>query len=234
MRALVVLLVSAVATSLTACSEPSAPDTDAAPVHVHTDDHEHGGHEAGHQGHDEMLGALLVEAGDLPAGYVEGMAHHASTSAPARIRSGCAPLADVIGEPASRSTRHPQAHAMFSKSHFGPQLTETVIELGSPEAAQAAAGSFAQSPRRCRVYRQAAHGPGAFRYDVREHVAPAGAPAGHVVRLVARGADFEGIHWDVWVTARGSRLVAVALRSARGGSSVDLLPAVDAALARLT
>ena len=96
---------------------------------------------------------------------------------------------------------------------------------GALERLRAAAGM-------CPVYEQAASGPGARRYAVAPFTPPGPVPDGVGVRLTALGRDFRGITWDLWATRQGGLLVAVAVRSALGGSTEDLAPAVRAALAR--
>ena len=48
----------------------------------------------------------------------------------------CEPLAEILStHPAVQQQSHRQATATFTKSHFGPTITETVVDYGRFEAA---------------------------------------------------------------------------------------------------
>lgn len=222
---------------LAACA-PASPDQEESaggPEHNHaTHDHEGeggSGAEDGHADHAE-LSESLVRAGDLPAGYRSGAGHHhavpAADAAPS-VPAACLPLAQAIGTHSSVLAPHPQARVSFSKSHFGPEISEAVIDYGDAGEARAAAGDLANVADTCRTYEQAPTGPGAHRYSVSQAPLPAAVNDGSLVHLRAQGSDFEGIGWDVWSTPVGSRLLVVALRTAKGGTSQDLAAAVAAA-----
>ncbi len=212
-----------------ACSadgEPSAAG--AAPTSE--DEHGHGAH--------GELASVLVTRDDLPAGYRQGAGHHHASGArlaPPRTSAACAPIAEVIGtHPSVLQTEHPQATVSFSKGHYGPQVTETVIDVGDPVSASAAVERIRTAGVECRRYVQSTSSIGANVYAVADGEGLRVGGDSVTLRLHAVGADFKaGINWDLWVAQDGDRLVAVTLRSALGGDNADLTAAVDAAMGRL-
>ena len=182
------------------------------------------------------LPAALLTAADLPDGYRSGAGHHqdgAATAAP-NDDPACAPIGELIGtHPSVLRTDLPQVSVSFTKSHFGPEVTETIIDYGDQASARSALTRFQRSGTRCGRHTQSTSPIGANIYTVHPGQPVKGAPGGRTVRLTAVGADFDGLNWDVWATRVGSRLVAVSLRSAVGGDNDDLAPAVSAALAKL-
>lgn len=222
-----------------ACSadgEPSAVEA------ASTAEDQHGHGAAGsHGGHGERASALVTSA-DLPAGYREGAGHHHASGArlaPPRTSPACAPIAELIGtHPSVLQTEHPQASVSFSKGHYGPQVTETVIDVGDPVSAAAAVERVRTAGVECRRYVQSTSSMGANLYAVTDTVADVeririGGDS-VTLRLQAVGAAFKaGINWDLWVTAVDEQLVAVAFRSALGGGNADLTAAVEAAMGRL-
>jgi len=232
------------------CSaDPKSEDASASqgPRHIHAT-HEHPGedqvdagpgheHGEGHSSHHSprRLTAALLRASDLPAGYIVGGGHHSTTTGgPApQTAGGCGDLAQLIGTHPAVATPHPHVEATFAKSHFGPEIKQRIIDYGAPQNAQDALAAMAQISTSCPVYEQQRAGPGVDRYRVSPGGPIPGATGGTTVHLEAMGSDFAGIHWDLWVAGSDGRLIAVSLRSARGGSSVDLAPAVTAARAKI-
>lgn len=223
--------------------------------HRHSDEHQHE-----HEHEHGSVGSALLTSADLPSGYRAGHAHAVEVTGSAQVAPGCAPLARLLrphldmhthpdGDPAgshgssagamrmSSSDDGHQASAAFSKGHFGPTITERVVDLGGYAAAERAVTEVARSAGTCRRYEHSSSSIGANRYAVRRLAAPGNAPAGHYLRLTAVGADFRGasggITWDVWVHDCEGMLVAVTFRSALGGDNVDFAPAVDAVMQRL-
>lgn len=231
---LVCALVGGLAVGCRADSEsfdpPGAGPSESAAVHVHSDDHHHGEHVS-----PAALRRTLLTANDLPDGYVAGAGHHhavATGSAPP-VPEECSPLAEVLGDhPAVQQTVHPQATASFSKSHFGPTVTEIVIDFGDREQAAAALARLERAARECTEYVQAVDAPGANAYRVLRETSVEGLPDGARASLEASGADFAGISWEIWASSVGSRLVGVSLRTARGGKPTDLPAVVLAAVER--
>lgn len=230
--------------SLPGCMAGTDPDESArdTSVHIHaTHGHtgaEHSRRHGAHRSHDApgALSGLMVRAGDLPAGYRSGAAHHQDVAVAdelPRLREGCGAIAGLISNHPAYRSPHPQVRRVFTKSHFGPEISETVIDIADEDEAAAESERFADAVSGCGTYVQYAGGSGATRYDVRPRPALPGIDRGYLLRLDALGSDFVGIHWDVWVDTVGERVVAVSLRSARGGTSEDLAPAVRAALERL-
>ena len=212
-----------------ACSadgEPSAAEAAA----TSEDQHGHGAH--------GELASVLVTSADLPAGYRQGAGHHHATGArlaPPRTSAACAPIAELIGtHPSVLQTEHPQATVSFSKGHYGPQVTETVIDVGDPVSAAAALERVRTAGVECRRYEQSTSSIGANVYAVTDGDELRAGDDSATLRLHAVGADFKaGINWDVWATAVDSQLVAVTFRSALGGGNADLTAAVNAAMGRL-
>lgn len=193
------------------------------------------GHEAGHGSHLEptALTAMLVHASDLPEGYTAGAHHAAPTGSAPSVGDACAPIADLIGTHPSVESAHPHAETSFSKSHFGPQVTETVLDLAEPEAASDAVSALAAAGTDCERYEQLGSGPGVTAYDVAPARLPDGISSGTTLRLDARGSDFTGISWHLWADDVDGRLVAVSLRTAKGGNAEDLTPAISSAMSAL-
>jgi hypothetical protein len=239
------------ATACEAQQEPADPaaqgdesQDDAMEGMSHGDDEDHGSsgqhggqHDGQHDEHDSVsLSRDLVAPADLPTGYRTGAAHlHADPGAAApKVDQACAPIAELIGtHPSVHQTKHPQATATFSKGHFGPLVTETVIDYGATSSAQEAQDRVERSGQECGRYVQSTSPIGANIYDVQSQVPDWTGPEGSTIRLSAVGSDFDGLHWDVWVTRSDSRLVAVSLRSVAGGSNEDLAPAIAAARAAI-
>ena len=224
------LLAVPVGSACSADGEPSAAEATPGSEDQH-------GHGASHGAHGE-LASVLVTRDDLPAGYRQGAGHHDTSGArlaPPRTSADCAPIAEVIGtHPSVLQTEHPQATVSFSKGHYGPQVTETVIDVGDPVSAAAAVERVRTAGVECRRYVQSTSSIGANDYAVTPQDGLETEADSVTLRLHAVGADFKaGINWDVWVTAVDSQLVAVTFRSALGGGNADLAPAVQAAMRRL-
>jgi hypothetical protein len=184
------------------------------------------------------LTATLLTRKDLPSYpsfYAKGVGHHQTDrdAAAPKVGPACAPVAELIGtHPSVHQTRHPQAAVTFTNGHFGQQVSETIIDYGDTSSAQQARDRFERAGRECGRYVQSTSPIGANVYTVKSEVPRWNGPEGSTLRLEAVGSDFKnGLNWDVWVTRSDSRLVAVALRSALGGSNDDLRPAVVAARA---
>lgn len=214
-------------------SEDDAADDDAASGQQ--DHGSHGEHGAGQSS--AAVTADLVRGGDLPQGYRKGAGHlHSDPDAAApTVSESCAPIAELIGtHPSVRQTEYPQAAATFTKGHFGPQLTEVIIDYGDASSAGQALDRVERAGQNCGRYVQSTSPIGANTYTVKSSVPGWTGPDGTTLRLTATGSDFKALNWDVWVTRAGNRLVAVSLRSVAGGSNVDLAPAIDAARAALS
>jgi len=243
------VLAALLVSSAAACDAQEASDAHTAHGgSVHDDDAMAGmSHGEGEKGHGSganhggghgvtALSPFLVAAADLPTGYRSGAGHvHGDQSAAApKIGQDCAPIAELIGtHPNLGQSEHPQATATFSKSHFGPLLTETVIDYGAVAPALRAKDRIERASRACERYVQSTSAIGANVYDVASQVPDWSGPEGNTFRLSAVGSDFEGLNWDVWVARVNTRLVAVSFRSVAGGSNEDLAPAIDAARAAL-
>ena len=205
----------------------------------HNDESGHGsGHASGHgASHDAAaLDPALVGVADLPAGYRKGAGHlHTpSTAAAPDLGPGCAAIGELIGTaPSVQQREHPQASATFTKGHFGPQVTETLIDYGDEASAAEALSRVERSSEECDRYVQSTSPVGANAYTVRSSVPGWSGPEGTTLRLTAVSSDFEGLHWDIWVTRADSLLAAVTLRSVAGGSNEDLAPSINAARAAL-
>ena len=130
-------------------------------------------------------------------------------------------------------TQHPELSTSFSKSHFGPQLAQKVIDYGGFAPASEALERVRRAGESCERYVQSTSPIGANSYLVRPLEAPRGAGPGTYLRLEAVGRDFQGIHWDLWVHDCDKLLTAVSFRSARGGDNADLWPAIDAVMQKL-
>lgn len=181
------------------------------------------------------LPATLLTVPDLPEGYRAGHQHGVTSPSAPRNASACRPLGELVGtHPSLLQTKHPQVSTSFSKSHFGPEVTQTVIDYGTAPAAQAAYTRFRDARTDCARYTQSTSPIGANRYRLTPGPDVPGVTRGSTVRLDAVGRQFDGITWDVWVAPIGTRLVAVGFRSAKGGDNDDWAPAVRAALERLS
>lgn len=188
----------------------------------------------------DALSAALVGTADLPRGYHAGAHHQVTSGPPPHIPATCAPIGEVLGTHRSvQQQTHPQASVSFSKSHFGPQLTETIIDYGQEAAAVAALEDLQRASHRCGRYVQSTSRPGANTYTVRPTPdAHRGHPGHHghdsiALRLAAVGQQFPGLHWDVWATHADGRLAAVAFRSVPGGDNHDWHTAIPTAQAAL-
>ena len=231
------------AIALTGCSaqgEESPPRTTAtAASAADSQPDEPTGHGKGHGGHaghlaPKELSAALITAADLPDGYRRGAGHHhadpASLATP-QVPAGCLPIAQLIGtHPSVLQSEHPQARISFSKGHYGPQFTQTVIDLGGVDAASVAFERVRSASESCDRYVQSTSPTGAQTYTVEPGEPLQVGQAGVSLRLDAVGSDFDGLYWDLWVSRSRGRLVAVAHRSALGGDNDDLVPAVTGAI----
>ncbi|MDQ3615034.1 MAG: hypothetical protein M3393_00070 [Actinomycetota bacterium] len=213
-------------------SEDDAADDDAA-----SGQQDHGSHGEQGAGHSSAaVTADLVRGGDLPQGYRKGAGHlHSDPDAAApTVAKSCAPIAELIGtHPSVHQSKYPQAAATFTKSHFGPQVTEAIIDYGDASSAGQALDRVERAGQNCGRYVQSTSPIGANTYTVQSSVPGWTGPDGTTLRLTAMGSDFKALNWDVWATRAGNRLVAVSLRSVAGGSNVDLAPAIEAARAAL-
>jgi hypothetical protein len=195
------------------------------------DGHHTGGHHSGD------FADSLLRAEDLPEGYTSGGHHHvqpaARLAAPA-VPEECAPIAELIGEhPSVRQTAHPQVGVAFSKSHFGPQLSQTIIDVGGFAEAAAARERVAAAVEECDRYVQSTSSTGATTYRVTSLPTPQDAEDGVYFRLEAVGSNFTGISWDVWAHDCEGTLTAVAFRSAKNGDNDDFWAATHAAMDRM-
>ena len=210
---------------------------DDGPEMSHGDGHEQGQgpdgrHSTRHHAGSAALAADLVSAADLPEGYTAGAAHHQASSddAAPTVDPACTPIAELIGtHPSVRQDRHPQASVSFTKSHFGPELSETIIDYGADAAAAEALERVVRASKACDRYVQSTAPTGANTYTVAPAEALQDGPNDTAIRLEAVGSDFDGLYWDIWVTQSGSKLVAVAFRSVPGGDNDDLAAAIPAA-----
>lgn len=214
----------------------SHPSTNAPDAHGGEHD-EHGGDAEGHGGHQgsAALSAVLVDAADLPDGYREGHAHAAPTAdAAPDVDAACAPIAELIGQhPDVRQDVHPQARTSFSKSHFGPEISETVIDYGSESAATEALDALRQAGEECDRYVQSLAPVGINSYAVEPGNVPPGDGEAVSLRLDAVGSDFDGLYMDLWATRVDDRVVAVGFLNARNGTNDDLHAAIPAVMSAL-
>lgn len=201
----------------------------------HGEGSEDGHHTGGH--HSGAAEDNLLRASDLPEGYTTGGHHHVQPAvqlAAPPVPEECAPIAELLGEhPSVRQTAHPQVGVAFSKSHFGPQLSQTIIDVGGFAEAAAARKRVATAVEECDRYVQSTSSIGATTYRVTELPTPADAEEGVYFRLDAIGDDFTGISWDVWAHDCEGTLMAVAFRSAKNGDNEDFWAATHAAMDRM-
>lgn len=189
----------------------------------------------GHQGPGPAIAPALVTEAELPDGYREDAAHHMTMSedgAP-QVPASCAPIAQIIGAfPSIRQDEHPEATRSFGKGHYGPSITETIIDYGDKAAASKALSRLDAASENCDRYAQSSSPIGANRYTVKPSENEE--QASTALRLNANGSDFRrGINWDIWAIQDGGRLVAVTFRSALGGDNDDLYEAFPAAISAL-
>ncbi len=229
-------------TAVTGCSGSGTedPERGASSTRAHHDHSSHDHHADDGDGSNESSGthaslatlrASLLRPADLPTGYLSG-SHHEQTEHASYVRAapGCAPLALLLREHhATHDSHHPEVSASFSKSHFGPQITQKVVDYGTAGAAQAALDDLQATRSDCARYVHSTSSIGANEYAVKP------GPrmryrSGVSLRLTAVGEDFAGINWDVWSTRAGARVMTIAFRSAPGGDNADLAPVVSAAL----
>lgn len=184
---------------------------------------------------------MLVATADLPPGYHAG-GHHDTTAGGAAppVPDACAPIGELLGShPTVRQHAHPQASVSFSKSHFGPQVSETIIDYNDPAVAAAALSAVQEASRACGRYVQSRSPVGANTYTVSPTPGAHRHHPGHhghdsiALRLAAVGAQFDQLFWDVWVTRADDRLVAVGFRSVPSGDNSDWHAAIAAAQAAL-
>lgn len=185
--------------------------------------------------HRELSGLLLAES-DLPKEYTAGGGHHhdagASEAAP-QLEEACSPIAELIGtHPSVQQTNHPQASVSFSKSHFGPVVTQTIVDYGSQESATEALARFRGSGESCDRYLQSTSPIGANAYEVEPGQGVGDVERGTFVRLAAVGADFDDLYWDVWAVQSGDQLLALSFRSVPGGGNQELATVIDAAMSK--
>lgn len=203
----------------------------------HDQGHRSDGPSNGHQPGPAVLAADLLSAADIPEGYAAGTAHHqvsASDAGPPKVDPACAPIAELIGtHPSVRQHQHPQASVTFTKSHFGPELSETIVDYGAEAAAAEAFERVVRSSKACDRYIQSTAPTGANIYTVAPTEPLQRGPRAAAMRLDAVGGDFNGLHWDIWLTQSAGTLVAVAFRSVPGGDNDDLAAAIPAAMSAL-
>lgn len=194
------------------------------------------GHSEGHQTSDADLEPFLLDLGDVVEGYLAG-AHHQGVytpTGPFTLAAECLPIAELIGtEPSVQQDEHPEARLGFTKSHFGPQLSETIIDYGDDAAASQAMERVESAIEECDLYRQSMLPVGATLYDVEPLRFVSVGDASTALHLDARGADFRDVFWDLVVARSGSYVVAVGFRSAFGSTIGDLRQAVPAAVDKL-
>lgn len=180
---------------------------------------------------------MLLTDKDVDDLYVVGTGHgHGGKSDKAlELADACLPIAHLIGEdPSVQQDVHPQARTAFVKSHFGPLLSESIIDYGNAATATKALAAVEQAAEQCDEYRQAAVASGANRYRVSatEPAAPVG-DAATGVHLDAVGADFEKVAWDLTVVQQDQFLVTVGYRTSVGGEPTELRTVVPTAVKKL-
>jgi len=239
--------------ALVGCTQQTASDdvpaidhqsTDSGAMQSH-DEHEEHGDSAGHGVHrehgehgehgeygDSTAASLLLSPADLPPLYVEGHAHEGE--APPKVGEqpkACTTFDDLLGTEHVHS--HDAAAVSFSKSHFGPTVTETLVDHGGPTGARQAWLETRRAANACDVYVDAVSGFGADRYRVTQLDPRPDAPPGAYFRLSALGRDFQGIRWDVWFHDCDGMLASVSHRSAPGGNNADFWVSVEHAMDKL-
>lgn len=202
--------------------------------------------------------AVLLGVRDLPEGYAAGHSHTTAPTGREPTRPGCRPLARLLRETPPMTHEghgghegHSGGHEGhgghkgndgtdvllgFSKSHFGPTITQRVLSL-NPDAAARRVAQVEGVAGRCPTYVQSTSRIGAGTYAVHPLAQRAGAPEGTYLRLDAVGRDFRGIRWDVWVAVPGGGgdagvLQVLTFRSAKGGGDADFWDAVRTAASR--
>lgn len=191
---------------------------------------EHSGHTVGSA---EALRDVLLSATELPAGYAEVTGHaHASAgeSSPPEMAASCEPLAHLLA--GHGTEEHPTARADFTKSHFGPELTQIVMDYGDERAATDALAAVEAAAADCPEYQKASSGPGANAFRVEALVFPSLGDGTVAMHLAALGSDFSTVSWDVTATRAGSRIVAVGFFTLTGAQVPDLEEASRAAVAK--
>ena len=233
---------------LTGCSGAATDSgtSDAATTdhHGHTEEPTHP--EEPTPGSDPDAAVLGVE--DLPRGYLSGHAHGAVPTGDEPTPAGCRPLAELLrpshgggqagdADHGSAATHgaHEAATVLFTRSHVGPTVSQTVVDVGDTEPAAAEVRRVEKAATACRAYVQSTSTSGANTYSVGRLRARADAPRGVYLRLTATDPDFsaEAIHWDLWVHHCAGVLVAVTFRSVPGGDDADFWTVVSAAADRL-
>ena len=207
----------------------------------HGDDHTHAADPA----------AVLLRPRDLPAGYTSGHLHATAPTGDEPTPAACRPLAQLLRQPQDHGSGHDAGHGAdhgsatthgdhkasavsYTRSHYGPLISQTVVDLGGFEPAATAVRRVRTAAQECDTYVQSTSRIGANTYAVAPLQAPEDAEPGAYLRLTARGDGSDGdIHWDVWVHDCEGMLVAVTFRSALGGDNADFWPAVSTVMDRV-
>ena len=240
-RTLGVLLALALPGCSDAAPDPGASDAAAGDHGAHDESHDEAHDEESLAPHTEV-GELLLAAGELPPGYRLGHAHGAEPTGDEPTSAGCRPLAELLRP--SDGTRHgghadhgahDAATVSFARSHVGPTVSQTVVDVGGAGPAAAEVRRLEGAATACREYVQSTSSSGANTYSVAALRARDGAPPGLYLRLTATDPDFsaEAIHWDLWVHHCAAELVAVSFRSVPSGGNADFWAAVSSAADRL-
>ena len=209
-----------------------------------------------HHGHPEERALVderhytdaLLGPEDLPRGYASGPAHGAVPTGDEPTPADCRPLAQLLrpshgsdhgghGGHGSAATHggHEAATVLFTRSHVGPTVLQTVVDVGDTARAAAEVRRVEEAATRCRVHVQSTSTQGANTYSVAPLEAQDDAPRGVYLRLTATDADVgaEAVHWDLWVHHCAGVLVAVTFRSVPGGDDADFWAVLPAAADRL-
>lgn len=177
----------------------------------------------------------------MPAQYRKAGAHdHGAypVFGPVELDPVCLPIAELIGtDPTVRQDEHPQARVTFTKSHFGPELSETVIDYGDEPAAVRQLRKIEMAVDQCVRYQQSTAKAGANIYRVGP-LADLGrlrnlGDAVTAMRLDAIGPDFPKVFWYVVVVRSDSRIAAIGFLTFIDSVTTDLRRAVPVAVAKL-
>lgn len=180
---------------------------------------------------------LLLRAEDLPAGWRVpiggGSGVYDGSQGPATT-GVCGPLTALVGAHGTHSSGHGEEHgaarAVFTRSHFGPDLTQVVVDLGTEEAAEAELAELTSATGECDVLTRQGDGHSA---TIDFAVQPAdGGPDVLAATLTAQGTDFAGVRQELRVVRAGSVLVALTYATQTGAEATELDAALATAVAR--